>query len=132
VVIPQVVKQLRRTIEKRNLEFPEVITCLPEADIQLQGVKAWILQGEKHQLAFFEMESSTQVPEHSHPYSQWGIVVKGKMALTINGKTRICKRGDEYIIPANTKHYAKFLEKSRVIDFFSEKERYRTKRVKTV
>jgi quercetin dioxygenase-like cupin family protein len=126
------VNQLGRVLDERALHFPEVIMCLPEADTHLKGVKAWILQGEKHQLVFFEMESSIQVPEHSHPYPQWGIMVKGKMALTIDGKTRICKRGDEYVVPSNAKHYAKFLEKSRVIDFFSEKERYRTKLLKTV
>ena len=48
--------------------FPNVITDLPEADVQFKGVRAWILQSEKHQLVFFEMESSAQVPEHSHHY----------------------------------------------------------------
>ena len=107
--------------------FPKVITLLPEADIQIKGVRAWILQGEKQQLVFFEMESSTQVPEHSHEYSQWGIVVDGEMELTIEGKPRICKKGDEYLIPAQAKHHAKFMMKSRVIDFFSEPARYKAK-----
>jgi quercetin dioxygenase-like cupin family protein len=107
--------------------FPEVITRLPEADIQLKGVRAWILQGEKQQLVFFEMESSAKVPEHTHDYSQWGIMIEGKMELIIEGTPRICEKGDEYVIPAQAKHYAKFLTKSRVIDFFSERNRYRTK-----
>lgn len=107
--------------------FPEVIALLPEADIQIKGVRAWILQGEKHQLVFFEMEPSAQVPEHSHDYAQWGIMIKGKMELVIEGKPRICEKGDEYVIPAKAKHYAKFLERSRVIDFFSERSRYRPK-----
>ncbi len=107
--------------------FPEVITLLPEADIQLKGIRAWVLQGEKHQLVFFEMKTSVQVPEHYHSYAQWGIMIEGKMELTINGETRICENGDEYVIPAQAKHSAKFLEKSRVIDFFSERNRYRTR-----
>ena len=107
--------------------FPEVITLLPEADIQIKGIKAWLLQGENHQLVFFEMEPSAQVPEHSHDYAQWGIMIKGKMELVIEGKPRICEKGDEYVIPAKAKHHAKFLEKSRVIDFFSEKSRYKPK-----
>ncbi|MCJ7469914.1 hypothetical protein MUO74_05375 [Candidatus Bathyarchaeota archaeon] len=37
------------------------------------------------------------------------------MELTINGETRICEKGDEYVIPAQAKHYAKFLTKSRVM-----------------
>ena len=107
--------------------YPEVITRLPEADISIKGIKAHILQGEKHQLVFFEMEPSTLVPEHNHDYDQWGMMIKGKMELTIEGKTRICKTGDEYVIPAHAKHSAKFLIRSRVMDFFSEKNRYKTK-----
>ena len=110
--------------------FPKVITLLPEADIQVEGIRAWILQGDKQQLVFFQMESFAQVPEHSHDYPQWGIVIEGRMKLTIEGKTRLCKKGDEYVIPANAKHYAKFLTKSRVIDFFSEKNRYAPKPAK--
>ena len=68
------------------VEYPEIITRLPEADIQLKGIRAWVLQGEKHQLVFFEVEPSAQVPEHCHPYTQWGIMIKGKMELTINGE----------------------------------------------
>jgi len=111
---------------KNPHEYPKVITDLPEAIIQFKGIKAWVLQGEAHQLVFFEMEPHTQVPEHSHPYPQWGIMLKGKMQLTIDGKTQIIKKGDEYVIPAKAKHYASFLTKCRVIDFFSEKTRYKT------
>jgi quercetin dioxygenase-like cupin family protein len=123
------VERLDETEGKRRRVFPEVITRLPEADIQLKGVRAWLLQGEKQQLVFFEMESHAQVPEHSHDYSQWGMVIDGKMELIIEGKPRICQKGDEYIIPANVKHYARFLTKTRVIDFFSERSRYRPKPV---
>ena len=107
--------------------YPEIITQLPEADIQFEGIRAWILQSEKHQLVFFEMEPSAQVPEHCHDYAQWGIVIEGRMELTISGEMRICEKGDEYVIPAQAKHNARFLAKSRVIDFFSEKNRYRAK-----
>ena len=113
--------------DERPNEYPEVIRRLPEADIQFKGVRAWVLQGGKHQLVFFEMEPSAQVPEHSHPYVQWGMMIKGKMELVINGETRVCEKGDEYAIPAQAKHYARFLKKSRVMDFFSEKNRYKTK-----
>ena len=107
--------------------FPEVITGLSEADLPFKGVKAWIMQGEKHQLIFFEMDRSAQVPEHSHNYPQWGMVVDGEMKLTIDGKMRICRKGDDYLIPAKAKHYATFTSRSRVMDLFSEKARYKAK-----
>jgi len=118
-------------LESRHVQgFPNVITRLPEADVPLKGVRAWILQGDRHQLVFFEFESSAQVPEHSHDYPQWGMMIEGKMELTIDGKTKLIEKGDEYVIPAKAKHYARFLSKCRVMDFFSEKMRYRAKSAK--
>lgn len=108
--------------------YPEVITCLAEADIQFKGIRAWILQGTQHQLVFFEMESSAVVPEHSHDYPQWGMLIDGKMELTVDGKPRMVEKGDEYLIPAGAKHSAKFFSKTRVMDLFSEKSRYRIKK----
>jgi quercetin dioxygenase-like cupin family protein len=112
---------------KRESGYPKVITFLPEADMQLKGAKAWILQAEKSQLVFFEFEADAKVPEHSHSYPQWGMVIDGKMELTINGKPRVCEKGDEYVIPAEARHFAKFLSRTRVMDYFSEKNRYKAK-----
>jgi quercetin dioxygenase-like cupin family protein len=107
--------------------FPKVITDLPEADIRFKGVKGWIAQGESHQIVFFEIEPLGEVSEHSHNTPQWGVVVEGKMELTIEGKTKVYGKGDEYFIPAQAKHSAKFLTKFRSIDFFGEKTRYKPK-----
>jgi len=112
---------------KQANKFPTVITSLPEADMPFEGVKAWILQGDKHQLIFFEMQPVAIVPEHSHTYPQWGMLIEGEMKLTINGKTKTIKKGDEYLIPAQAKHRATFTTKTRVIDFFSEQTRYKAK-----
>jgi len=121
--------KVRRMVssDRSHRGFDRVITGFPEADIQFEGVKAWVMQGENHQLVFFEMEPSAQVPEHSHTYPQWGIMIEGEMELTIDGKIRTCRKGDEYVIPARAKHSARFLHKSRVIDLFSENTRYKTK-----
>ena len=100
---------------------------MPEADVQFEGVKAWILQADTRQLVFFEFEAHAKVPEHSHDYAQWGMVIDGKMGLPINGKPRICEKGTEYVIPAGAKHSARFLSRTRVMDFFSEKNRYKPK-----
>ncbi len=115
---------MKGNILKRD--FPEIITGLPEVDIKFPGVRGWISQGDNHQIVFFEIESSAQVSEHSHN-AQWGIVVEGEMELTIEGKTRVYRKGDDYFIPAQAKHSAKFLTKCRVIDFFNEKTRYKSK-----
>ena len=78
-------------------------------------------------MVFFEMKLLIQVPEHSHEAPQWGIVVEGRMELTINDKTEIYEKGDEYFIPAHTRHSARFLSECRVVDYFGEKMRYKPK-----
>jgi len=107
--------------------YPTVITDLPEADIPFKGIKAWILQTEDRQLVFFEMQPDAVVPEHSHNYPQWGMLIEGEMKLTIDGKTKTIRKGDEYLIPAKAKHRVTFLTKTRVMDLFGEKTRYKPK-----
>lgn len=107
--------------------FPKVITEMPEADVRFKGVRGWIAQGESHQIVFFEMEPLGEVSEHSHNSPQWGVVVEGRMELTIDSRAHVYEKGDEYFIPAHAKHSAKFLRKCRAIDFFAERLRYKPK-----
>jgi quercetin dioxygenase-like cupin family protein len=125
-----VVEHLNNIKTQHKQGYPEVITRLPEADTKLEGVEAWILQADTSQLVFFEFEADANVPEHSHDYPQWGMVIDGKMELTIKSEPRICKKGDEYVIPAGARHCARFLSRTRVMDLFSEKSRYKPKPTK--
>jgi quercetin dioxygenase-like cupin family protein len=52
------------------------------------------------------------------------------MELTVAGKPQIFKKGDEYLVPAGSAHSAKFLRPTRVMDYFSEKNRYNPKQTK--
>lgn len=106
--------------------FPEMITRLPEADIPLPGVRAWISQALDHQVVFFDIDPVATVPGHSHG-EQWGIVVEGEMELTIGGDTKRYRPGDTYHIPAGVEHGAKFLSHFRTIDVFADADRYKAK-----
>ena len=64
---------------------------------------------------------------HSHNYPQWGMVIEGEMELTVDSKPQRFKKGDEYLVPAGKAHSAKFFQKTRVMDYFSEKNRYKPK-----
>jgi quercetin dioxygenase-like cupin family protein len=110
--------------------YPEVITRLPEAELQVEDAKAWILQAEASQLVFFQFPPGKCLPSHSHTYYQWGLVIDGEMELTVAGEPRIFKKGDEYLVPAGAQHSAKFLRPTRVMDYFSEKNRYKPKQTK--
>ncbi len=109
--------------------YATVITDLPEANVPFEGIKAWILQEENHQLAFMQTEAKARIPEHSHDYAEWGMIIEGEIELTVEGKRRNCKKGDEFLIPARTEHKLVFLVKSRAVFLFSERTRYRTKPV---
>jgi len=109
-----------------NAEYPEVIRKLPEADIPLEGVRGWILQGRNHQVVFFDIAPVGKVPEHSHG-EQWGVVIEGEMDLTIDGRTRRLTKGASYLIPAGAPHSATFQTRCKAIDFFTDPDRYRPK-----
>jgi len=104
--------------------FPEIITKLPKADIPLEGIYSYLMQGDHSQLVFFEFPEDKVIQEHSHG-AQWGIVVKGKMELTINGQTNTMTKGDSYFIKAGEKHSALIYAGFCVIDFFEDRDRYK-------
>jgi len=106
--------------------YPEMIRGLPEIDIPLEGVRGWLLQGDKTQVCFFDIEPIAQVPPHSH-CAQWGMVIEGEMELTIGGKANLYRKGDWYYIPEGVTHGATFPMRVQVMDIFDDTSRYHTK-----
>jgi quercetin dioxygenase-like cupin family protein len=109
-----------------NRPFPELITRLPQADVPIPDVKAYLSQGPDHQIVFFEIEPTAKIPPHSHG-PQWGVLVEGEMSLTIGDRTERLKPGDSYFIPDGVTHSAIFHRFCRVIDIFADKDRYQPK-----
>jgi len=105
-------------------EFPQFIRNLPRADIPLEEVDAWILQGYDSQVLLLKVDEEKHLPEHTHG-DQWGIVIDGEMELTIEGKAETYHRGDSYFIPAGAIHKAILHEGFRALDIFADKNRYR-------
>ena len=106
--------------------FPEPIRSLPEADVPLSGVKAYLSQSENHQIIFMQFDKDVEAPEHSHE-SQWGIVLEGKLDLVVNGVKRTYSKGEYYFIPKGVKHGAKIYAGYADITFFNQKDRYKAK-----
>jgi quercetin dioxygenase-like cupin family protein len=106
--------------------FPDLIRNLPEVDVPLEGVRGWLLQGEKRQVVFFDILPGCEVPPHSH-CAQWGIMVEGEMELTIGGEKRLIGKGDWYYIPEGVEHSAQFPSRVNVIDFFDSTDRYKAR-----
>jgi quercetin dioxygenase-like cupin family protein len=106
--------------------FPEPIRNLPEADIPLKGIKAYLSQAENHQILFMEFAEDVEVADHSHE-AQWGVVLAGKIDLTIEGVERTYSKGDSVFIPKGAKHSAKVHAGYADISFFNQKGRYKPK-----
>lgn len=106
--------------------FPEPILNLPKANMPVDGVKAYLSQGEDHQIIFMEFSELAEVPEHSHA-SQWGIVLEGMIDLIIAGEKKTFFKGDRYFIPENVPHSAKVYSGYADITFFNQKDRYGSK-----
>ena len=106
--------------------FPQPIKNLPEADIPINGIKAYLSQSNTHQIIFMEFENNANLPEHSHA-AQIGIVLEGKIELVIDGKEQCFTKGDRYYIPKGIKHSGKIYAGYADITFFNEPHRYTKK-----
>lgn len=106
--------------------YPEMIKNLSEIEIALDGVRGWLMQDDTISAVFFELEPIGKVPDHTH-CAQWGMVLEGKMRLTIDGETKVYTKGDRYFIPEGIVHSAEFITKCYVIDFFADPNRYKKK-----
>ena len=106
--------------------FPEPITNLSEADIPMTGVSAYLSQADTHQIIFMEFSEDVDLPEHSHA-DQWGIVLEGKIDLTIDGVSNTFTKGDRYFIPNGVKHSGRIHAGYADVTFFNQKDRYKIK-----
>jgi len=109
----------------KNL-FPRPIRHLPEVDMPFSNYEAYLSQGADHQIIFMRFDEDIDLPEHCHE-EQWGIVLEGKIELTIDGKTRIYTKGDRYFIEKDIKHSGKIFSGYADMTFFNQKDRYSTK-----
>jgi len=106
--------------------FPDPITSLPEAEIPIEGITAYLSQSETHQIIFMEFEKDADLPEHSHA-AQIGFVLKGQVDLVINGLKHTFTKGDRYYIPEGITHSGKIYAGYADITFFNEPDRYSQK-----
>ena len=106
--------------------FPEPILKLPEAEVPFKGIKAYLSQGENHQIIFMKFEEDAHIPEHSHD-SQWEIVLEGKVDYWEEGIKYTFKKGDRFFVSKGKKHSAKVYAGYASIAFFNQKERYKKK-----
>lgn len=106
--------------------FPGWLEDLPEVDTPFTGLDGRLLSSPHGQAVFFRAEEEFEVPLHSHG-PQWGIVVTGRLHLTVSGKSATHGPGDTYHIGAGEEHSARLEAGTRLIDFFRDPDRYAPK-----
>jgi len=84
------------------------------------GARGRVLQTDHATLIMFDLDPKTVVETHKHEVEQFGVVVKGSLAMIIAGEQRILTPGDTYRIPAGSAHGVRvFEEPTQVIDVYS-------------
>jgi len=106
--------------------FPEPILALPEADIPLKGVQAYLSQSADHQIIFMQFNEDVELPEHAHA-AQVGFVLEGKIDLTIGTEKHTFVKGDRYYIPEGVPHCGKIYAGYADITFFNQADRYKAR-----
>jgi quercetin dioxygenase-like cupin family protein len=92
---------------------------LPPLEI-LPGCRTRIPYGQHLMLSYLEMDPGAEVPLHSHPHEQGGILVSGRLQLTIGDETRVVEAGSLFLIPPGVPHRAVACDGPAVIlDVFS-------------
>ena len=125
----------RRSMATESSGFPPFIRSLPKAvpttplppppPNVVNKVRSWLLQGDPSgQVLFVESDIETTMPYHKHG-DQWGIVIGGKMDMTIDEQTKTYNHGDTYSIPSGTLHKVRIYPGTRLIEFFADQERWK-------
>jgi quercetin dioxygenase-like cupin family protein len=106
--------------------FPAPILALPEADVPVKGVKAYLSQGDSHQIIYMHFSEDVDLPEHAHA-AQWGIIIDGKVDLDIGGVMRTYGKGQNYYVPPGVKHHGHIYAGLAVVEYFDQADRYKKK-----
>jgi quercetin dioxygenase-like cupin family protein len=69
------------------------------------GVRIKAPYGENLMISLLDMDEGA-VPLHHHPHEQGGIMISGKMELTIGDETRTVTKDEAYLIASNVPHRA--------------------------
>jgi quercetin dioxygenase-like cupin family protein len=107
--------------------FPDWMKdSVPEVDTPFTGLEGRLLASPHGQAVFFSAAEEFEVPPHAHG-AQWGIVVTGRLHLTVDGEPGIYEPGETYEIPPGAEHSARFEAGTSVIDVFQDPDRYAPK-----
>ncbi len=109
------------------MRFPEFIEKLPQGDVPMPGAELFLLQAEKHQVAFIRLEKDIPIPEHSHA-AQWEIPLEGIAEIKIGGEEKICGPGQPFYVGNGVPHSGRVKAPYTAILIFDAPDRYKMKK----
>ena len=79
-----------------------------------------LIWGQRLMFSHVTLQPHSMVSLHTHSQEQMGIVLEGEFEMTIGDETRLIKKGDMYMVPANTTHgCATHAKPALTLDVFS-------------
>ena len=84
------------------------------------GINAKTFWGEQMLAAVVDLDPNANLPRHSHPHEQLGIVIEGPIEFIIGDEKKVLGPGEVYVIPGGVEHEARtFDQPVKVLDVFS-------------
>ncbi len=84
----------------------------------VKGCRVRFVHTEEMTISFWNIDSGSEVPDHTHPNVQVSKIIEGELELTIGSETQVLSPGKIAVIPSNVSHRAVALTDCRVIDTF--------------
>jgi len=84
----------------------------------VKGYKARFVHSDNMTTAYWEVEASAELPQHSHMNEQISNVTKGKFEFNLDGEIKTLEPGDVVVIPSNVPHSGKAVTDCLIIDTF--------------
>lgn len=105
-------------LENTQMGFIDIDSILPIEPVP--GCRLRTPFGQHLMLSYLQMDVGAEIPMHHHPHEQAGILLSGKLRLTIGDETRVVQPGSLFIIPPNVPHEATAIDgPATVLDVFS-------------
>jgi quercetin dioxygenase-like cupin family protein len=96
-------------------KYPDRIKQLPLYDGRFD---AYRLEAKDSDVLFASYPAGTEIPAHSHDTDNHGVITRGELILTMDGKTTRIPAGGWYHVPANVVHSAYFEKDTDEIEFW--------------
>ena len=93
-------------------------------DVLAEDMPTWtkrriLAHGQEMMMVENEFAPEDTAPEHQHPHSQITYVISGALEFTVDGETKVLRKGDSVYIAPHATHSALATEDTLVIDMFA-------------